>query len=76
MTNPTVSMTHIINGMAGNVESHSTLGDDPLLNITNVLNQEQYGFSKLTVYNRTALKMEYIRGDGSGVGDSVVLLKK
>jgi hypothetical protein len=34
-TNPGVSMTHIINGMAGNIESHSTLdaGQSPA-NIT------------------------------------------
>lgn len=70
-------MTHIINGMAGNIESHSTLdADEPIKNITNVLDQEHYGFSKLTVYNATALKWEFIRGDGAGVGDSLTLLKR
>lgn len=75
-TNPGVSITHIINGMAGNVETHTQLGDHTPLEITNVLNDKQFGFSKLTVHNRTALQMEYIRGDGAGVGDSFFLLKK
>ena len=32
--NPGKSLVHIINGQAGNVESHSTLGDDHVLDIT------------------------------------------
>ena len=75
-TNPGISITHIVNGMAGNVETHTLLGDDPILPMTNVLNNKQFGFSKLTVHNRTALQMEYIRGDAPGVGDSFYLLKK
>lgn len=74
--NEGVSMTHITNGMAGNIESHSTLGDDPLLNITAVLNQRDYGFSKLTFHNATALTWQFILGDGSGFGDELTLLKK
>lgn len=76
IANEGVSMTHIINGMAGNIESHSTLGDDPLLNITNVLDDKHYGFSKLTFHNATALTWQFIKGDGSGVGDELTLLKK
>lgn len=75
-TNAGVSMTHVVNGMAGNIESHSTLGTLPLLPITNVLNNEQYGFSEITVMNKTALMLQYIRGDGSGVGDTLTLLKR
>ncbi len=76
-TNPGKSMTHIINGMAGNIESHSFLdADEPVLNITAVLDQEHYGFSKLTVLNATALTWEFVRGDGAPAGDSLTLLKK
>lgn len=75
-TNAGKSMTHIINGMAGNIESHSELssGHD-LANITAVLNTKEFGFSKMTVVNSTALKWEYIRGDDGSVGDSLWLLK-
>jgi hypothetical protein len=73
-TNPGKSMTHIINGAAGNIESHSQLGSDPLLNITAVLDQEHYGFSKFS-FSSTALKIEYILGKDGSVGDHVTLLK-
>ena len=77
MTNPGTSLVHVINGQAGNLESHSFLdADEPIKNITNVLDQEHYGFSKLTALNATALKWEFIRGDGAGVGDTLTLLKK
>jgi hypothetical protein len=75
-TNPGVSMIHIINGMAGNIESHSTL--DPgqgTLNITAVLDQTNYGFSKLTVLNCTALKWQFIHGADGSIGDELTLLK-
>ena len=68
-------MTHLINGMAGNIESHSTLSGG-LLNITAVLDQTHYGFSKLTVLNATALKWTFVRGDGGIIGDELMLLKK
>jgi hypothetical protein len=71
------SMAHIINGMAGNIESHSTLRPGaPVLNITAVLNQKDYGFSKFTFHNATAATWEYVKGDGSGIGDTLVLVKK
>lgn len=75
-TNSGVSMTHLINGAAGNIESHSTLGSSPILPLTNVLNQEQYGFGRLTVYNKTMLSWNYINGDGTGVGDAVTIIKR
>jgi acid phosphatase len=69
-------MTHIINGAAGNLESHSEFSTgQSQQNITAVLNNKDYGFSKLTVVNSTALKWEYIRGDDGKVGDSLMLLK-
>ena len=73
-TNAGKSMTHIINGMAGNIESHSTLPANETLNITNILDQEHYGFSRLTVLNSTALKWEFVQGDGP-IGDTFTLIK-
>jgi acid phosphatase len=74
-TNPGVSMTHLTNGMAGNIESHSTLGNSPVLNVTAYLDQQHYGFSKLTL-DETTFKWEFIRGDGKGIGDTLTLKKK
>lgn len=51
------------------------LGKLSILPITNVLNNKQFGFSKLTVHNATALSMEYIQGGKEEVGDSFYLLK-
>lgn len=76
-TNPGVSMTHIINGMAGNVESHSALDEgQSLANVTAVLDDEHYGFSKLSVVNKNELKWQFIRGIDGTVGDELTLLKK
>ncbi|RDW57066.1 purple acid phosphatase-3 [Coleophoma cylindrospora] len=76
-TNPGNSMTHLINGMAGNIESHSTLSEgEGILNITAVLDQVHYGFSKLTVLNSTALKWTTIRGSDGSVMDELMLLKR
>jgi len=73
IANPGVSMTHVINGMAGNIESHSTISHAPL-NITNVLNQKDYGFSKMTV-SPSKMTWQFIKGDGT-IGDKFSLLKK
>ena len=73
-TNEGVSMAHIVNGMAGNIESHSQLNGS-LLNITAVLDQEHYGFSKLTI-NATALKFQFVLGLNGTVADELVILKK
>jgi hypothetical protein len=74
-TNPGVSMTHIINGMAGNIESHSVLGTSPQLNITAVLDQTHYGFNKIT-FTQTTAKFSFIKGVDGSVGDEVTLTKK
>lgn len=75
-TNPGKSMTHLINGAAGNLESHSEFSQgQSLTNMTAVLNNVDYGFSKLTVVSATALKWEYIRGQDGSIGDSLTLLK-
>lgn len=76
-TNPGVSMTHIINGMAGNIESHSTLSPGAsTLNITQVLDFSHYGFNKLNVINSTAATFSFIKGGDGTVGDKLTLLKK
>jgi hypothetical protein len=70
------SITHLINGMAGNIESHSVLnaGQSPA-NITAVLDQSHYGFSKLTVVDAKTAKWEFIKGEDGSVGDYLTLLK-
>lgn len=76
LTNAGKSMTHIVNGMAGNIESHSEFSSGQgLTNITAVLNKKEFGFSKLTVANSTALKWEYIQGKDGSVGDLLWLFK-
>ena len=75
-TNPGVSMTHIINGMAGNIESHSTLEGDPRLAITAVLDFHHYGFSKLNFQSATELTWQFVRGDDGSIGDELTLIKK
>ena len=45
LTNPGVLMTQLINGMAGNIEGHSTLSPgESTLNITAILDYTHYGF--------------------------------
>jgi hypothetical protein len=75
--NPGKSMTHIINGAAGNIESHSVL--DPgkaILNITVVLDQEHYGFIKMKVWNEKKLEFAYIQGVDGATRDKVTILKR
>lgn len=43
--------------------------------MTNVLNNKQFGFSKLTVFNSSALQVQYIKGNSGEIGDSFFLLK-
>ncbi|KAH1291834.1 hypothetical protein KXW98_002860 [Aspergillus fumigatus] len=75
-TNPGKSITHIINGMAGNIESHSEFGKGQgLQNITALLDTTHFGISKLTVLSEKEVKWEFIRGDGS-VGDYLTLRKE
>ncbi|EJU04078.1 acid phosphatase AphA [Dacryopinax primogenitus] len=69
------SMVHLINGMAGNIESHSTLGTEKVLNITAVLDFLHYGYSKLTVHNETTATWQYIKGDDGSIGDTLTLIK-
>ncbi|EMC97780.1 hypothetical protein BAUCODRAFT_66241 [Baudoinia panamericana UAMH 10762] len=76
LTNPNVSMTHIVNGMAGNIESHSTINASKVLNITAVLNQYNFGFSELEIHNETTVTWNYIKGIDGTVGDTLTLIKR
>ncbi|KAG9694524.1 acid phosphatase AphA, partial [Aureobasidium melanogenum] len=70
------SMVHIVNGMAGNIESHSTLdAGQPVLNITAVLNQRDYGFSKLQI-TPTSATWTFTKGADGSAGDKLTLLKR
>lgn len=76
-TNPGKSITYVTNGMAGNIESHSTLSAGaPVLNITAVLDMQHYGFSKLAVHNASAVTWTFVKGDDGTAGDQLTLLKK
>lgn len=75
-TNPGVSMVHVINGMAGNIESHSQLGSDKRQPFSVVLNQKDFGFSKLTVNSATKLTWQFIMGKNGKLGDEFTLTKK
>jgi len=70
------SLIHIINGMAGNIESHSTLDGAPILPITAVLDDEHYGFSTLTFHNESVLTWAFVLGNGNGIGDELTVVKK
>ena len=71
------SIAHLVNGQAGNIESHSTLTPkEPVLNLTNVLNYADYGFSKLTVVNETLATWEFIKGADGSVGDTLYMTKR
>jgi acid phosphatase len=71
------SITHLVNGAAGNMESHSTLrSGETQLPITAVLDQQHYGLFKLTVINATATLWEFIHGKDGTIGDYVYILKE
>ena len=76
ITDPGVALTHVTNGMAGNIESHSVLGSDTRLALTAVLNQNDFGFSKMTFHNSTHMTWQFVKGDGSGMGDELNIIKK
>lgn len=75
MTAPGKSIAHIINGQAGNIESHSTINTTEILPITAHLDQMHYGFTKLNVESAEKLTFQFIRGDGAGVSDELTLVK-
>jgi hypothetical protein len=65
-----------VNGQAGNIETRTTLDPSKVLPITNFLDQTHFGFSTMTIHNKTALTWNFVHGDGSGIGDTLTLLKK
>ncbi|EIW65876.1 hypothetical protein TREMEDRAFT_46104 [Tremella mesenterica DSM 1558] len=70
------ALAHMVNGMAGNIESHSILSPGQTkLNITNVLNYENFGYSKLTVHNETTATWQYYMGDSGIIGDTLTMVK-
>lgn len=70
------AVTYLTNGQAGNVESHSELNPgQPVLNLTAVLNKEDYGFSKLTVENATHAHWQFVKGSDGSDGDYVSFVK-
>ena len=69
-------MTHLINGMAGNIESHSEFSSGQgLTNLTAFLDTTHFGFSKLTVKDAKTLTWEFVRGDDGSIGDHLTLIK-
>ena len=72
------SLVHIVNGQAGNVESHSSMAHDhdPRLNITVFLDQTHYGFSRLNVFNATTSLLEFVHGDDGKVWDHLYMVKE
>ncbi|KAL4959683.1 purple acid phosphatase family protein [Aspergillus stella-maris] len=76
LSNTGRSMTHIVNGMAGNIESHSEFDEgEGLTPITAHLDRTHYGFSKLTVVDEKTVKWEFVRGDNGKTGDYLTLVK-
>ena len=70
-------MTHIINGMAGNIESHSTLdAGESTLPLTAFLDFQHYGFNKMKFINSTALTFNFIQGDDGSSLDQLTLIKR
>lgn len=70
------AMVHLINGQAGNMESHSVPAPDAVrANYTTVLDYEHYGFGKLTVYNASVLGWQFVRGDDGSIGDWLYVTK-
>ncbi|KAK9234358.1 Metallo-dependent phosphatase-like protein [Lipomyces kononenkoae] len=70
------SITHIVNGMAGNIESHSEFSSgESLTNITAVLDTKHYGLSSLKIQDAKTLQWQFIRGDDGSVGDYLTLIK-
>ncbi|KAF5699699.1 acid phosphatase [Fusarium mundagurra] len=73
---PGHSMVHLINGAAGNIESHATINKSlPIPDITAHRNLTSFGFSKLTVFNATTLSWKFIQGHDGLPGDELTVRK-
>lgn len=71
------SITHIVNGMAGNVENHSHLpkGQNSPLDIVAMHDETNFGFSKLTVFNESVAYSEFVGGEEGTVLDYVWFIR-
>jgi hypothetical protein len=75
-TNPGSSMFYVINGTAGNIESHSTfVANESRLPMAAALDLTHFGFSMLTVHNATNRSWKFIEGKVGSIGDSLTVLK-
>ncbi|KAK3240763.1 hypothetical protein CYMTET_49414 [Cymbomonas tetramitiformis] len=70
--NPTHT-THIVAGMAGNVEAHADYGGSPHQVWNAVKDDSHYGFGRLSVINSTDLFWEFIGSDSGDVLDAFTL---
>lgn len=76
-SNPGVSMTHIVNGMAGNGESHIVLAANQTIGEhTAVVDDQHYGFNKLTVVNSTTITFTFVQGSDGVENDQLTIIKR
>jgi len=66
------SPIYIVNGAAGNVEGHSHGQQKP---ITAYLDDTDYGYGIVTVYNSTTLKWQFFHSSDNSMGDQVIITK-
>ena len=69
-------MIHLINGQAGNIESHSVFDEGKLSPVTAILDHTSYGFSKLSVMNSTHSLWEFVKGQDGSIGDYLWIVKE
>ncbi|KAJ4006283.1 hypothetical protein NW752_010932 [Fusarium irregulare] len=72
--NPGHSIVHLINGAAGNIESHATTNKSNSY-LTEIIDKTSFGFSKLTVHNETTISWKFIKGEDGTIGDELTVLK-
>jgi len=64
---------YIINGCAGNVEGHSHGTQDKA--VSAYLNQDDYGFGKLSLVNATTLDWQFFRATDGALTDRATIIK-
>lgn len=65
-------IVHLVNGAAGNVEGHSHDTPQPY---TALIDDTDFGYSKLSVLNRTAIQWQFFRATDNSLGDNIVIIK-
>lgn len=73
LNNPT-SPWYIVNGAAGNFEDHSS-PDSSVPEYSVTINDNSYGWSKLTFYNSTHLGQQFISSETNKIIDEAILYK-